>query len=273
MKPSADIPRLRVVATDQLHAHELADEQRARPLASALRRDRVLKNPPVVIPIEGTEGYVVLDGANRVAAFRRLESPHCLVQVVNPAEELVEVRTWNHVLLGIGIEQAKRLLALPELLEESAREFREPDSAQLQVQFADGRSIRLRETKPSLFERIEQLNQVVEAYRASTHFERTSNFRIESLNGLYEQVAALIIFPEFTPAEVVKAAAAEKHFPPGVTRFIVSPRALRLNYPLAMLDSNESLADKQQHLETWVRSRVRNRRVRFYAESTFLFDE
>jgi hypothetical protein len=48
---------------------------------------------------------------------------------------------------------------------------------------------------------------------------------------------------------------------------------LRLNYPLDKLKSNHSLAEKNAELTRWIQERYAQRGVRFYAESTYLFDE
>ena len=277
MKPSADIPHLQIVPTGKLHPHELPDEQRAQPLVSVLRRDRVLKNPPIVLPIEGRDEYVVLDGANRVTALRLLGLPHCLVQVAHPNGDSVEVRTWNHVLMGMNPDEAKSIIRHSGIVDTPSRLDQEGGVAKhdpiLRVHFMDGEQVMIEAGDASLQKRIELLNEVVDTYRDHVHFERTSGEDFEGVREMYDSVAALVVFPEFEPEEVVEAASQNWHFPPGITRFIVSPRALRLNYPLAMLDGEETIGQKQQHLDTWVRSRVRNRRVRFYAESTFLFDE
>jgi hypothetical protein len=53
----------------------------------------------------------------------------------------------------------------------------------------------------------------------------------------------------------------------------MSPRALRVNYPLEELSANKSLEDKNAALDRWVNERVARKGVRFYAESTVLFDE
>lgn len=276
MKPSADLPALKIVETSRLHPHELPDEQRAQPLVSALRRDRVLKNPPIVQPIEGRDEFVVLDGANRVTALRLLGTPHCLVQVAQPSRELVEVKTWNHVLMGLAAEEARQLIHKNEQLGELAKQAVEAGigtTRLVRVDYAGGERVAFGQRDLDLRQRIARLNRIVDTYRGQVHFERTSESSLAGINGMYEAVAALVIFPEFEPDEVVQAAAQKWHFPPGITRFIVSPRALRLNYPLAMFNGMEDLAEKQKNLDTWIRSRVRNRRVRFYAESTFMFDE
>ena len=59
----------------------------------------------------------------------------------------------------------------------------------------------------------------------------------------------------------------------GVTRFSISPRALRLNYPLSELAADKSLAEKNAILERWIQEKIASMRVRTYTEATVLFDE
>jgi hypothetical protein len=61
--------------------------------------------------------------------------------------------------------------------------------------------------------------------------------------------------------------------PPGITRFTVSPRVLRVNYELEALKSTESLEQKNQELKEWLTTKVSGKRVRYYGEPTLLFDE
>jgi hypothetical protein len=280
MKPSPDLPHLKIIPTSNLHPHERPDAQRTEPLAKAIRRDRVLRNPPIVLPIADQPGdYVVLDGANRVSAMRFLHVPFTLVQVAHPDLDSVQVRTWNHILLQESPERVLSLLTSVDgvVAEEADRE----DADHL---LAIGASLVNFEVRggpvyftpvegQSLEVRIRDLNQFVDAYHRHIHFERTSSNVLSDLLEVYQDAACLVVFPEFEPAEVEHGAAHGWHFPPGITRFIVSPRALRVNYPLEMLGGEGGLQEKQAHLDEWIRVRMLNRRVRYYAESTFLFDE
>jgi hypothetical protein len=86
-------------------------------------------------------------------------------------------------------------------------------------------------------------------------------------------MAGLIVFRRFEVEEVVTAVAQDRLLPGGLTRFVVSPRALRVDYPLERLASSADQEQKQAELDAWIRERVAGRRVRYYAEATFLFDE
>lgn len=280
MKPSPDLPHLRIVPTAHLRPHELPDQQRAEPLARAIELDRVLRNPPIVLPIDSQPGeYVVLDGANRVTALRLLEVPFALVQVAHPNGDSVEVKTWNHILLDETPSKIEGLFQSLNGFQFTAAEPGEADRALsageslLTVRLPHGVTLLSRVQDQSLQARIGALREMVSVYDGKVHFERTSGDHLEGLAEIYRKLAGLVVFPEFGAGEVVEGAANGWHFPPGITRFIVSPRALRLNYPLEMLSQGDDLETTQAHLDDWIRERMRNRRVRFYAESTFLFDE
>jgi ParB-like chromosome segregation protein Spo0J len=94
------MPVLRFVPVADLIPHEQADQVRTEPLVQRLRTEGVLKNPPVVAPIPGEPRYVVLDGANRVEAARRLGLPHLVVQVVDYEDPRLVVEAWTHVISG-----------------------------------------------------------------------------------------------------------------------------------------------------------------------------
>jgi hypothetical protein len=61
--------------------------------------------------------------------------------------------------------------------------------------------------------------------------------------------------------------------PSGITRFSINLRALNLNYPLKDLSNSQSTKIKQKQLESWIQERKQNRNIRYYPESTVLFDD
>jgi L-serine kinase (ATP) / ParB family transcriptional regulator, heme-responsive regulator len=280
MKDLPDLPDLRILPTDSLRAHEHADEQRSTPLVEALRSDGVLRNPPIVLPMGGQpDRYVVLDGANRTLAFRLLNLPHVLTQVVHAGTSRVNVETWNHVVLGFPSDDLKGAL---EEIPEIALVPSDPDRASYEVSaggtlgylaLADGKVFEVVcETEP-LDLRLRNLDLLVRAYMGRVQVERTSARNVGEVFRVFPSATGLLVFRRFEIDEIVAAVAIGRLLPAGLTRFVVSPRALRVNYPLARLAAAGSLDAKQDELEAWVRSRVSDRQVRFYAEATFLFDE
>jgi hypothetical protein len=280
MRPLPDLPHLQIVPVESLQPHEAVDEDRVGPLIAALKSEGLLRNPPIVLPVTGRAAeYVVLDGANRTTAMRKMGILTALVQVVHPDESDVRVETWNHVVLDLTPEQLLRIVGDIEAIRVSTADI-EQASFDLQtgealcyVCLPDGAVWEVT-TEPSRFQdRIVQLGLLSDSYTHAGRIERASVTRCEGLNRVYPSLAGLVVFPRFEVGQIIAVAADGLLFPPGLTRFVVSPRALRLNYPLERLAADRPIEQKQAELETWVRKAVARRAVRYYAEATFLFDE
>jgi hypothetical protein len=223
--------------------------------------------------------YVVLDGANRTTALRKMGVATALVQVVHADDSDVRVETWNHVVLGLTSEE---LLAIVREVEGLTLRTADLEQASFDLQtgealsyisLPDGTVLEAR-CGPSRFqERVKQLGQLSASYTRVGKVERASVTECFGLDKVHPELAGLVVFPRFEVGQVIAVAADGLLFPPGLTRFVVSPRALRVNYPLDRLAGDTTLEEKQADLEVWIRQAVARRSVRYYAEATFLFDE
>jgi hypothetical protein len=93
------------------------------------------------------------------------------------------------------------------------------------------------------------------------------------LRVLHADLGGLIVFPCFKIEEVISLASARLMIPAGITRFTISPRALRVNYKISDLRAEESLEEKNRDLNAWIQARVGQKGVRSYEEATVMFDE
>jgi len=276
------LPDLRFVPIGSLRPHERHDPQRMAPLGQRIREQGVIKNPPVVAPLaaDGAEArFVVLDGANRVGAARAAGLPHMVVQVVRYEPPTVELRTWYHALGEIGrtqFEAATR--GVPGLTCRSegalhARALLARREVLATVAFADGAVLAFAGGR-DLAERNDLLNAIVDAYHDRQRFYRMSTDSLEVARSRYPEVTALVVFPHFEPAEVLELATAGECMPAGITRHLIRWRALRINLPLDRLaDTSRDIEEKNRWLQDWMRQKLAQRQVRFYEESTVLFDE
>jgi hypothetical protein len=277
----ANLPTLRILATESLVPHEWHDDSRAKPLVERLRASGVLRNPPIVMPFDDASGrYMVLDGANRSSAFRQMGLPHLLAQVVEENDPGLELMKWNHVLWNGGPgDLLDSIASLDDISFESIDpqvkrpQSEWPEKTLVWMQTPDGEAYIARTEETDIFTRTQQLARIAHLYTDKFHLDRTTAQRIEELNGQYENLRAIVVYPPFKVHQVLELCEAGILLPPGVTRFTMSPRALRVNYPLEELSANKSLADKNAALDRWVNERVARKGVRFYAESTVLFDE
>jgi len=273
-----NLPNLKILPLGSLILHEDHDMQRTLPLVEKLRRVGILRNPPIVMPLaDGTDRYMVLDGANRVTSLTEMEFPHIVAQVVKADDPHVNLQTWNHVVWGMNTKtlmgRIRKVKGLEVIKVNTFRSLDAPKYVPVQIRMPDGKLYLLAETPSELAIHINTLHQIVNAYKTGASLDRTSQTLIDSFKSIYPDLTALIIFPNFKVKTILKLAAQKIVLPTGITRFTVSPRALHLNYPLHELSSGKPIEYKEDYLRQWIEERVKTKGVRLYAEQTFLFDE
>jgi hypothetical protein len=275
-------PDLRILPIELLVEHEYNDVQRTEPLARRLDEEGLLKNPPVATPLGGDDPrYVVLDGANRITALHLLGYPHILVQVVPYTEPQVTLTTWHHViecmdpksltaeltsLEGVDLILTDRLRARAGL---ARREYL------MYVIRADGEVFAARTSVPrrDVQEQNRLVNALVDTYKDRCRLHRVMTEDLQEVKQLYPEMAGLVIFPRYDTSEVLELAQDGELLPAGLTRHLIQGRALRLYYPLSELKSKDSLEEKNARLRTWLLQKLSTKEVRFYGETTYLFDE
>ncbi|MFN8379029.1 MAG: hypothetical protein U0452_10195 [Anaerolineae bacterium] len=276
MSPSTiPMPDLRIVDTVHLHAHEDHDSQRSDPLIDRLRSEATIINPPIVAPLPSGE-FVILDGANRAFALRAIGCSHALVQVTSYHDGGVELGIWRHVVCDWDAQ------ALIDQLRQHDNLTIEPHSGEpaalgpddiATITAGSGESWSVRGAGPHTHTNA-PLRALVSTYQSRATLQRTV---IEDLDEVWEYhptAAALVVFRTYRPEDIMHAAQEGDFLPPGVSRHIVHGRAIRVNYPMIELrDPYTPLERKNDALKRWIQDKIAARRVRYYAESTFQFDE
>lgn len=267
---SAPPPTLRIVPIDAIHSHEEHDSQRSLPLLDVIRHAETLTNPPIVAEM-GDGEYVMLDGANRHFCFRELGYEHLLVQVGDYETEFVELGVWQHVIRDWSQEAfTEALYSLPDATVEQGWNHQ----AVAQILLHDGPVLSVDAPNESVEERNQTLREMVHLYQQRAKLNRTALTDPTMIWPLYPSAIAVVLFPPYEPQDIIRAAQHNALLPPGVSRHIIQGRALKLHYPLTWLrDEHLSLEAKNAHLQEWLQEKMANRAVRFYAESTYLFDE
>jgi hypothetical protein len=276
----AELPTLTFLPLDALIIHERHDDQRSRPLITRMRNSGVFRNPPIVSPLKDSSGrHMVLDGANRTVALQEMGFQHVLVQVVQPDHPGLTLQNWNHVIWELspvrflsGIHDLPEIRMTPEE-DPNAEPDLFSDCGLALVRSCNARNYKLCTEAEDLETRVEQLNEIVNSYKDRARLDRTSTRDVNLLGQIYPQFSGLVIFPNIKIEDVMQLASKGYLLPSGITRFTISPRALHLNYPLEELASDAPLEVKNQRLHKWLQERLEHKRVRYYAESTFLFDE
>jgi hypothetical protein len=275
-----DIPQLVIVAAGALVLHEEVDARRVEPLLERLQADRVLKNPPIAALVNGSPGsqgrYVILDGANRTTALWKLEAAHHLVQAVEYQE--VELDTWGHLVTGLPPQAfaeslAKSGLELESTTRQAARERLARREIAASIAYPDGDAYVVHGSD-SLASETEALRRLTAVYNGRAVIHRVKTDHLADLLDYYDGITALIRFPSYTPDDILRLADDGHKLPTGITRHVIHGRALRVNLPLAiLLDEQRNTEQKNEWLRDWIKQKLADREIRYYQESTCLFDE
>jgi len=263
---------LHFVLLGDIIPHEEADDRRATRLAEDLARDGVIRNPPLVTPAAG--GLVLLDGATRVEALRRLGSPHAIVQQVDDVNDAT-VETWHHVVTGP--EPAELVAAMGsvdgirlEAVEGNAEAWAVEYGGLCSVATPDGSFVAFPE--PGV-RRFDALGDLARTYGRLGRISRTLETDLDTLRETYPRLAAFVEFPRLTTEQVLVAAESRSLLPAGITRFIVPGRVLRLDVSLELLLADSPLAEKNAWLHAHLAEKERLGRIRYYREPVYLLDE
>lgn len=286
-------PELKIVPVKDIIIHEHFDKTRSPKLAKRIEEDGVLRDPPIVARL-GEEKYVHLDGANRITVFQEedlLNCQHILVQIVdyfNP--QSVKLSSWCHLTQQnkdsfLSRLQSKGLEPQPISCDATRDPISEDKETLCCFFFRDGEAFRVK-GDGDFESRVKQMNDIVRTYEGKIErdcFEPEKGNWREQVNGLFEKhddCNLIVAFPKFTPEQVVQIAArlvtgesreSAIKLPPGVTRHIVlEGRALRINFPLAVLKAEDmSLEAKNELLKEF----LKKKKPRRYEEPTFMYDE
>jgi hypothetical protein len=267
-------PVLRVMATGRLLLHEEPDPARVERLREAIRRDAVLKNPPIVTPVSGDRA-AVLDGANRVTALRDLGVPQVVVQTVSYGRPEITLSTWRHYVRQEGSSGLRqRLDEVPGLpitelsdADEADRRLAGREGAAAVV---DSRGVVLVGVDGDPIVTANTLRRIVALYRGRSQIYRVDGGTWETLSDEYGP-GAMVMFPPLTKDDILLIAARGGSLPTGISRHVIPGRALRLNTPLDWLVGSGE--DAQVRLDALLHRRSLDHGVRYYAEPTYLYDE
>jgi len=266
---------LKIVRLSHVKLQECVQKVRVNKLALLIRKEGILKNPPVVAHFFNST-YLHLDGANRLTALGMLGYRQCLVQVVDYRDpEQVRLTSWSHLLT---MDKAKFLSLVCRMEGVQTRERKTFDHRLLLkpgvlcvVRFADTTVYELH-YHGTLTAFVTQMGRIVDlygahnverVYSASPWHERSIHERFAR----FPQHTMFVAFPTFSPVQVMTLVKEGVLMPAGVTRHVVYRRKLNVNLPLEYLKifptekANEKLQKFLQH-----------KTVRLYEEPVIYFE-
>ncbi len=263
------VPTLEVLPIRDIRFHEEVDLARVAALIERLGADRVLRNPPIVARDRGPT-RLLLDGANRIEALRRMGIRHALVQTESLDDPALALRRWHHV---IRRREADRLEQSPPAeVRVASPAAREPEVLCRLIR-PDGREIAFAGPRTSP-ERAAALRRIgAMAAHSRARVGRIVRVDLDEVRRTHPEFGGLLVYGEVTLEQVCEAAAAGELLPSGVTRFLVPRRVLGFDLPLPFLEMSIPLRQKRRRLQALVAERFESDRVRYYAEPVIVFDD
>jgi threo-3-hydroxy-L-aspartate ammonia-lyase len=275
-KTPSETLSLDVVPIDLVLPHEQIDDKRVARLMGRLQSEGRLLNPPVVTFWRGR--YIILDGATRFTALKRMGCPHIIVQVVDSHSREFALHTWYHVIssaepVGALLGQLRQirhldLQALPH--HEIQNAFSDEETL---CYLLDGEGNATIARAGENADRLTVMNELVTTYTAWGNVERTLLTDLSRLLAQFPQMTAVAVFPQFAPETVFDVASRGELLPAGLTRFLIPGRVLRLNADLEQLKGSEPLAAKKAWLDHYLEEKLARSRLRYYQEPVILLDE
>jgi len=283
MSVARRMPILRLVGSQQVQFHEHPERARTLRLVERLRREKVLRNPPIVAELE-SDRYLLLDGANRVSAFHELGYPQTPVQVIDYGDPAVQLKGWHHLLLeghGLDLKGAYRRIPGVELSQVRTDQL----TRLLELRRAYAVLVDATATCWGLFpasgktrceveEWIRVLEQMVTAYEGKAELERIKMADYAQLPPVFDSMEhQLCLFPTLTKIELLELAHAGVLIPTGLTRHLVPGRALNMNLPLDFLVELHTDSERSEHFAGFVDRLEVEGRIRYYEEAVFILNE
>lgn len=270
--------RIRFVSLDRVAVHERVDPLRVKHLMSRLRKDGILRNPPLAAVLIPGERYVILDGATRVQALVELEYEHCPIQIVDYDDPAIGLGRWHHLLAGIDADSFLEQLAHVAGLDLEPADVADAErllaarQVLCYVSLPDGRVFVVR-GDGELERQVALLTRVTDLYEGQAHVLRSPGRSPESLWAGEAEGDLAVIFPRFLPSEVTRLALNGARLPMGITRHIVPGRVLGLDLSLDLLRADVTLEEKNAWLQNLLHARLEEKKIRLYQEPVFVVDE
>lgn len=264
---------MEVLRIRDIRFHEEVDRARVAALIERLSSDGVLRNPPIVASLPGG-GRLLLDGANRIEALRRMGIQHALVQTEKFGDSALGLSHWNHV---VRAREAAAILDDPPAGVRLRRpeESRDgtPDRPICRLLLPDGDETDF-VAPPGPPARAAALRELCARYtHPRARLARIAHPDLDQVRSAYPEFGGLIEYTDISKEQLISIAEAGERLPSGITRFLVPRRVLSFNLPLSFLERNLPLDEKRRRLEDLVSDRFDSGRVRYYAEPAFVFDD
>jgi len=255
---STVLERLAPVPLDDLVLHESVEPARLHHVTRALNRSGVQKCPVLATPLSDGK-YLVIDGAHRVVALRRLGAEMALAQIFDQGE--YEITAWHH------LTRIRRIPPRIEGLLTDRCTACEPGSSTgtcLAVAQTATQARHVCCLSADVGEAAAMLREFAAGCLAAGRIRRISpDDRSSSQPGRRH---LRIVYRPWSFDRLREMVDRDLVLPAGITRFIAPGRVLGVDVPLPMLSCDRRTSLASRH----IRQHVEKLSLRYYAEPVFI---
>ena len=270
---------LEVIKIEDILVHEELDPSNSKELINFLKKSKNLSNPIIVASL-GNKKYVQLDGMNRIYSFRTLGIKTITAQIVDyNNQEEIELSSWLHIFKGelekflTFIKKDPSLVVAQGKMDQVGHRYiKEKDFGRLCSIITNKKEVFFISTAGNFLEKIKRLNYLVSFYkndlsRGALPYTLNGD-TIKKFFKQYPEDNLIVIFPTFTPQQVIESVKSEILLPTGITRHLVKSRVLNINIPLSLYNNNKSLNEQNEEQDKI----LSKKRSRLYEEATVNFE-
>ena len=271
--------QLEVIPIKNILVHEALDPSNSKELINFLKKSQNLSNPIIVAAL-GEKKYLQLDGMNRIYSFKMLGIKTISAQIVDyNNQEEIELSSWLHIFNGdikkflSFIKEDKFLVVSQGKMDQVGHRYiKERDFGRLCTIVTNKKEVFFISTGGSFSEKIKRMNYLVSFYKNNLSrgaLPYTLNYdNIKVFFKQYSNDNIIVIFPTFTPQQIIESAKSGVLLPTGITRHLVKGRVLNVNLPLSFFDNKKSLKEQNEEQDKI----LLKKRSRLYEEATINFE-
>lgn len=271
--------QLEVIRIEDILVHEELDPSNSKELINFLKKSQNLSNPIIVAAL-GNKKYLQLDGMNRISSFKKLGIKTITAQIVDyNNQEEIELSSWLHIFnahlnkfFDFIKEGENMTISKGSMSQVGHRYIKEEDFGRLCTIVTNKKEVFFVSTGGNFSEKIKRLNHLVSFYKNDLSrgpLPYTINHgSVRSFFRQYQHDNMIVIFPTFTPQQIISCAKSGALLPTGITRHLVKGRVLNINLPLSLFNNKKSLKEQNKEQDNILLSK----RSRLYEEATINFE-
>ncbi len=267
---------LKLIPAEQVLLHEQCEDDRFNKLIERFNSEKVLYNPLIIGKFK--KKYILIDGANRFEALKRIGCKTILAQLVDYASRTVKLKSWYHFVKGLSMEELISFLENNNLNYGKCRFSRLKKKLNSKFNYigaADKNGnavfIKLSKKMPEMLNELCSLNKYYESKFSYVRID--SDTRLDGINHLSAEPGILFIYPAFNKKHIIKIAGLREKLPAGITRHLIPNRVLHIKFEIESMKSGENIEQSNCELQKLIENKIEFKKVRLYREPVLIFDE